>query len=411
MPLHPPVRLLSVFNRYLESGGEEKAVAQISGLLAQTMEIRECIFESAEWQGAAAPPAWRQALLMIRNPRALAQLRAAHDALRPDAWLVHNVFPVGSAAIYREALRLGVPVIYCIHNFRPFSVNGYLWAGDAIAPGGLRQNFWREIRAGAWQDSVLKTAWFAFVLKLMHRHGWFRAVKSWVAISDFMREKFIEAGVPAADIFTVRHAWRAMPEAPAAPAAQDGDYWLFLGRLIAAKGIAVLFETWKILRAQLGERAPRLVIAGAGPMETEVRAAVENNPSVEFRGLVNGAEKHALLAGCCGVLAPSLWWEPLGLVTYEAYDFAKPMLAARSGGLTETVVHGETGFLHEPGDAAELARQILALEAAPERRLALGRAGRAWLLAHTGEAEWLRKFTQVVEHAVRAEVESAPHFF
>ncbi len=47
------------------------------------------------------------------------------------------------------------------------------------------------------------------------------------------------------------------------------------------------------------------------------------------------------------MLAPSVWWEPLGLVTYEAYDYGKPMLAARSGGLSETVVAGLTGFLHE----------------------------------------------------------------
>jgi glycosyltransferase involved in cell wall biosynthesis len=75
------------------------------------------------------------------------------------------------------------------------------------------------------------------------------------------------------------------------------------------------------------------------------------------------------------------------------------MLAARSGGLTETVVHGATGFLHTPGNAAELARQVIELDASPERRTAMGRAGREWLIANTSEEDWLRKFTRVVEHA------------
>jgi len=390
------VRLLSVFNRYLESGGEELAVARIRDLASSTMEVRECVFESSDWHGENAPPSWSQALRMIHNPPSLRTLREGHAAHRPDAWLVHNVFPVGSAAIYREALKSRTPIIYYIHNFRPFSVNGYLWAGDELAPGGLRKNFWQEIRHGAWQGSVVKTAWFAFVLTIMHRLRWFRAVKAWVAISDFMREKFIKAGVPAADIFTVRHAWRPM-DAPPAP--QDCGYHLFLGRLIPAKGIAVLFDAWKIIRSELGDRAPKLVIAGAGPMESQVRELAAQNPLVEFRGMVSGSEKHGLLANCRAMIAPSVWWEPLGLVTYEAYDFGKPVLAARSGGLTETVVHGQTGFLHEPGNAAELARQVIELDASPERRTAMGRAGREWLIANTSEEDWLRKFTRVVEHA------------
>ncbi len=392
------IRLLEIFNRYIESGGEEAAVNQIFNQLSPHMDICRCTFNSSDWRERNAPPAWSQALRMIYNPNSLRSLRGKHADYKPAAWLVHNVFPVGSAAIYREALRSRTPIINYIHNFRPFSVNGYLWDGEKIAAGGLRRNFWREVRCGAWQGSFIKTAWFALVLTVMHRLRWFRSVKAWVAISEFMREKFIEAGVPACDIFTIRHAWHPMPEAPQP---LDRGHWLFLGRLVPAKGIAVLFEAWKIVRAKLGERAPKLVIAGAGPMESAVRAFAANEPLVEFRGLVSGAAKQELIAGCRAMIAPSVWWEPLGLVTYEAYDSAKPMLAARSGGLTETVIHGESGFLHEPGNAVELARQVIELDGAPERRASMGHAGRAWLISNTNEQDWLRKFARVVEHATK----------
>ena len=96
------------------------------------------------------------------------------------------------------------------------------------------------------------------------------------------------------------------------------------------------------------------------------------------------------------MIAPSLWWEPLGLVTYEAYDYSKPMLAAASGGLSETVQHGTTGMLHRPGNAGELAEQILLLESNSSRRLEMGRRGREWLLANTGRTDWLRKFDDVL---------------
>ncbi|NBO20163.1 MAG: glycosyltransferase, partial [Proteobacteria bacterium] len=104
---------------------------------------------------------------------------------------------------------------------------------------------------------------------------------------------------------------------------------------------------------------------------------------------------------CRAMLAPSLWWEPLGLVTYEAYDYGKPMLAARSGGLSETVVHGKTGFLHTPGNVNSLVDSLLHLESMSEtERAAMGGAGREWLLANTSVAQWRRRFNEVLQSAV-----------
>ena len=62
------------------------------------------------------------------------------------------------------------------------------------------------------------------------------------------------------------------------------------------------------------------------------------------------------------------------------------------GGPVDVVDGGDPG-------AAELARQVIELDASPERRTAMGRAGREWLIANTSEEDWLRKFTRVVEHA------------
>ncbi len=398
-PVASPARvsLLSVFNRYSEIGGEEAGVEGIAALLSREYTFEQIFFDSRDWTGKSAPSTAMQALLSLYNPSSLRRVRSCHRIGGADAWLLHNVMPVGSAAIYREAVRQKVPVINYIHNFRPFSVNGYLWADNAPATGGLRKNYWKEIRHGAWQNSRIKTAWYAFVLTLMHRLGWFRCIKSWIAISEFMRQKFIEAGVPAADIFTIPYSFDPLPNAPVP---HDDGYYLFLGRLIEAKGVRILFDTWDILHERLGDRTPHLRIAGDGPLAAWVRDSAAERAYVHYCGRVSGEEKADLLRCCRGMLAPSLWWESLGLVTYEAYDNAKPMLAARSGGLTETVQHGQTGLLHEAGNAAELASQVEALEGDARRRVEMGQAGRAWLLEHAGHKEWTRKFRSAVDHAI-----------
>ena len=157
----------------------------------------------------------------------------------------------------------------------------------------------------------------------------------------------------------------------------------------------------KILQNRFAAQSPpKLVIGGAGPLENVVRQAAKENPLIEYRGLLSGEMKTEAIRSCRAMLAPSLWWEPLGLVTYEAYDYFKPMLAARSGGLTETVIDGETGLLHEPGNAEELAQQVMAVSESPDRAIEMGRAGRRWLLANTSIAAWQERFCGIVEYAI-----------
>jgi glycosyltransferase involved in cell wall biosynthesis len=404
----PPAttRILSVFNKYLERGGEEVVVEQIRNVLEANSEWfihRELLFESADWKRPPVPSVWKKALWFMRNPKSLARLREAHTGIQADCWLTHNIFPVGSAAIYREASQLGVPIVQYIHNFRPFSVNGYLWDGERLALGGLRRSYWQEIRAGAWQDSQIKTAGFAMALHAMHGLGWWSSVRTWIAISEFMRQRFIEGGIPAERIFTLRTFYQPQAIVPVAP--RDDRYVLFLGRMISAKGVRVLLEVWSQLEARFGTDIPELRLAGDGPLSAWVASEARRYRRVRYLGRIDGAEKASQLTGCLAVVAPSLWWEPLGQVIYEAFNYAKPVLAARSGGMPELVTDGVTGCLHEPAAIHQLANQVMSLDAAPAQAAEMGQRGRAWLEANTRVEDWQTGFRQIVAIATgRAEI-------
>lgn len=391
-------RLLQIFNESIGRGGMELAVERLRSALPAACDLRECGFRSADWLGANAPSIPRQALWLARNPPVLRAILAAHRELRADAWIVHNWEPVVSAGIYDLARRARVPIIQFVHNFRPFSINGYLWVGRNLRIADWRRNFLREVAAGSWQTSRLKTAWLGMVIASLHWRRHFRAVKAWVGVSEFMRDQFIEAGVAAADVFALRHPWQPLERSPDAA---EGDYYLFLGRLSEEKGLSPLIDAWDLVANRAGPAAPRLVIAGDGPFAGRVRGSAKQNALLDYRGVVGGEDKQSLLARCRALIAPSLWREPLGLVVYEAFDHAKPVLAARSGGLTEMVRPGGTGLLHAPGSAQELADHVLLLEREPDRRRKLGLAGREWLVANTGENEWRNRFLKIVAHALR----------
>jgi glycosyltransferase involved in cell wall biosynthesis len=387
-------RILQVFSEYVERGGEADSVSRISASLEAELEVHHCFFSNADWKGPERPSVFEQARWMFANPTSVRALRESQRDVKADAWLVHNVFPVGSAAVYREAARLGVPILQYLHNYRPFSINGYLWAGSRITEGTLPMRYLQEVRHAAWQNSRLKTAYFGAVLSLTRALGWWDSIRAWIAISEFVRERFIEFGVPAERIFMLRHFWRCNP----APVRDTpGEHYLFLGRLIEAKGVSVLFDAWKILERELGTGCPRLIIAGAGPLEASVRHRAKATRTIQFVGALRGQEKRRTLLAARAVVVPSLWWEPLGMVVYEAYDAAKPVLSAASGGLTETVVHGKTGFVHSPGDAEQLACDVMQLERNPERRVQMGQEGRLWLEQNAAETEWRSNFRSIVE--------------
>ncbi len=172
------MRILQVFNRYVHMGGEEKSVDRIYRHLSEEHEMGRCFFESRDWMGENALGKFGQLRRTFYNPESRAGFERACSEFKPDLALFHNAFPVGSPSLYHAAKLRGLPVIHYVHNFRPFSVGGTLYAKGQFMEEALRGNYLREVRTGAWQGSVLKSAVMALVLKRLHRSGWLDCVKA-----------------------------------------------------------------------------------------------------------------------------------------------------------------------------------------------------------------------------------------
>lgn len=390
-----PLSILNVFNHYRLRGGEEYSVENICSHLSRRHEVSQCSFHSNEWTGPGAPGKLSQLGRLFYNPDGKRRFEAAVDKAKADLAMLHNIYPVGSPALYRSALKSKLPVIQFLHNYRPFSVGGSLYSRGRLIPEPLQGNYGREIREATWMNSVVRSAIMALLLKGLHRSGWLKSVTRWIAISDFMRERIVESGAVKPDrIVTLRHAWDSMPQMPERV---DAGYYLFLGRLIEEKGIPPLLQAWDVLYHRLGRATPPLHIGGDGPLDALVKQHARTNPFICSLGKISGETKADELLRCRALIAPSVWWEPLGLVTYEAYDYAKPVLAAAFGGFTETVQHGNTGFLHQPGDAENLVQDLLNLEAmSVTQRFSMGSSGRHWLRQETNPTVWLKRFEEIV---------------
>jgi len=118
----------------------------------------------------------------------------------------------------------------------------------------------------------------------------------------------------------------------------------------------------------------RLVVAGAGPSSGElVRLAAREGVSdaVELLGAVDHVDVPGLMNAASVVAIPSRR-ESFSLVALEAALMARPVVAARVGGLPEIVAHGETGLLVEPDSSTALASAISTLLESPATAERLG---------------------------------------
>lgn len=384
------MRILQIFNQYRFRGGEEMWVDGMAELLGDSAELDELRFSSKDWVGENAPSPLKQICLMGNNPASRAALRERVASFKPDVLLFHNVIPVGSFGLFEEAKSLGIPVLYYVHNFRPFSPSGTFWDGKKVVDAALHGNPWPEIFSGAWQGSRIKTAILAWHLHRARKKGLLDMVDRWIAPSAFMRDKFIAAGVSADKISLVRHCWAAGNDEPAA---EEGSHYLFLGRLVSEKGVHLLIDAWRELEATLGDACPQLCIAGTGPEEETLKQRGKTLKTLSMPGFVSGEEKQKLIRTCRALLIPSICWESLGLTAYEAYTASRPVIAARAGALEETVTDGVTGWLHQAGSAKDLARAIIAAEqAGKEQRALRGQNGHQWLIENADPEEWRSGF-------------------
>jgi glycosyltransferase involved in cell wall biosynthesis len=172
---------------------------------------------------------------------------------------------------------------------------------------------------------------------VLHRQaGTFAGVQLFLAVSQFVRQKHIDAGWPPERVVLKQNfSWPAPGREP------PGDYFLYMGRLSPEKGLSRLLRVWRQVPA-------KLVVAGTGPLEDELRAVAP--PQVEFRGFLPPQDLQPVLARARAVVLPSICYEAQPRSVLEAYANAVPVIAHRLGGLPEVVSDGETGLLVDPDD-------------------------------------------------------------
>jgi glycosyltransferase involved in cell wall biosynthesis len=165
------------------------------------------------------------------------------------------------------------------------------------------------------------------------------------------------------------------------------------GRYVRQKGFDVLIAAMR----QVAPSVATLELAGQGADLAALQAAASGLPHVTIGGAIDGPA--SLLARIDVVVVPSRW-EAFGLVAAEARAACRPVLAARTDGLTEQVGTG-CGLLFPAENIEALAAAIRTLARCD--LAAMGQQGRRLVACEFGEtiARWTALLTELAPDAGR----------
>lgn len=149
-----------------------------------------------------------------------------------------------------------------------------------------------------------------------------------------------------------------------------------VGRLEPVKGFAYFVDAARLISRRLPKA--RFLLVGDGSLRRDLEArATELGDRFRFLGLRTDVPD---LMAAMDVFVLSSVNEGMGRVLLEAGAAATPAVAAAVGGVPGIVQDGVTGLLVPPKDSEAIADAVLRLAAAPELRLAMGEAARAYVV-------------------------------
>jgi glycosyltransferase involved in cell wall biosynthesis len=374
------MRVLLVHNRYRQPGGEDSVFEAEKALLERTgHEVLAFEEDNARLDGLNSIKVAKDA---VWSREAQAKLRKLLQEGRPEVAHFHNTFLRISPAAYYACKEMGVPVVQTLHNYRLVCPGALLLRDGRVCEDCLGKAMpWPGVVHGCWRGSRAGTAVVATMLAV-HRglKTWTKQVDLYIALTEFARRKFIEAGLPAEKIvvkpnFVASDELRVMSDRPPIthrPSPITPSYALFVGRLAPEKGVRTLLKAWRQLKG-----IP-LKVAGDGPLLREVQAFIarERLEAVEVLGPRPREEVFHLMQGAKALVFPSEWYEGFPMTIVEAFACGLPVIASRLGAMAEIVDHQRTGLLFEPGNPEALAEAVAWAWSHPRQMAEMGREAR-----------------------------------
>jgi len=186
-------------------------------------------------------------------------------------------------------------------------------------------------------------------------------VDLFIAPSKFIKEKFVEFGIPEEKIYFcpygINYKNMYSPVKKRSAKLRFG----YIGTLLPMKGVDILISAFKGIKnsdIQLSIYGKAIPYAGYEFYYKRLKKMVHDDKRINLMGDFDNKDVRMVMADIDMLVAPSIWLENYPLVIQEAFLAKKPVIASRIGGIPELVNDGVNGLLFNLGDRRDLKEKL-----------------------------------------------------
>jgi len=333
------------------------------------------------------------------NPFSARALQKTIREFQPDVIHAHNTFPLLSPAVFPAAR--GTARVLTLHNYRLFCAAAIPMREGQICTECLDQHSMQPaLRHNCYRGSKAATVPLAANIALHRFRGtWQNDMEAFIALSEFQREKFVTAGLPADRVLVKPNFYAGSPEV--VPWGERADRVVFVGRLSAEKGVHTLLRAWSLW----GDQAPPLRIVGDGELQADLEDQARGLP-VGFTGRLSPEEAQKEIGQAKLLVLPSEGYETFGLTVIEGFARGTPAAVSNIGPLPGLVRDPESGCTFESANPESLLHAVRNAWEDPEQLQRWSRGARAAFEArYTEDANYemlMAIYEQAIERVERA---------
>lgn len=195
------------------------------------------------------------------------------------------------------------------------------------------------------------------------RRHYLDCVDMFACITDFQRQKLIQAGFPSEKLTVIPNS----ADTHTSLNLTIGSYVAYSGRISREKGVDMIIDA--------ARQHPEIPFKLAGAVRDE--SLVKDLPTnVELKSYLSGESLADFYENARFFVMASRWYEGFPMTILEAASFGKPMIAPDHGGFTEIIGKGDDaiGMLASPSDVESFDNAITTLWNSSSECSRLGKA-------------------------------------
>jgi glycosyltransferase involved in cell wall biosynthesis len=206
-------------------------------------------------------------------------------------------------------------------------------------------------------SNLFRTPWNIYKWQyLKSRHSLLNTADHKIATSRDVRNKLDQYGIEGSKVVpNPVEIERYDPENNSGTEFESEKFTVsFIGTFSKHKGTDILEELIDSFRSS----DIRFLLVGEGPEKERLEEKYMDDSNITFTGWIERNRIPNVYHATDVVLYPSTYPEGFGRIAVEAMASGTPIISSKRGGMKDTVIDGETGYLLEPNNIEEWKKKL-----------------------------------------------------